>query len=132
MIRSIEKCRDGAEAHPGSGYNRGHCLVGDSFLLPERWVNERDCRSRGRECLTVLQMNPACFPDQLRSCLRPKLSKQIQLVEQAHRYGYQNFLFHDVRLPVLVRLFATYAGKGEARRVKREVSQEDKRLGARA
>jgi hypothetical protein len=64
--------------------------------------------------------------------LRPKLSKQIQLVEQTLRYGYQNFLFHDVRLPVLVRLFATYAGKGEARRVKREVSQEDKRLGARA
>jgi hypothetical protein len=64
--------------------------------------------------------------------LGPKLSKQIQLVEQTLRYGYQNFLFHDVRLPVFVRLFATYGGKGEARRVKREVTLENKIFGTRA
>jgi hypothetical protein len=56
-------------------------------------VNERNWWTSQRKNLTVLQVNPAGFPDQLRSCLRPKLSQQIQLIEQTLRYGYQYFSF---------------------------------------
>lgn len=56
---------------------------------------------------------------------------QIKLVEQALRYSYQNFLFHDSS-PCICAAFRHLLGQGGGSRVKREVTLENKRLGARA